>query len=127
MSKGGRNEQSGDKNWKYDGGWYSLGKSQKQKARDRDGYICQRCKCAVSGKNAHVHHVVPERCFDDPRLAHDLENLITLCGGCHLKFEWETIHEMYERVLMLDTLMKNEPNFQTFEDFKKSMVGRLMD
>ena len=123
MSKDGRDDQGGAKNWKFNGGWYSIGKSQKQKARERDNYFCQRCSVPVRGKNAQVHHIVPERCFDDAEMAHALDNLITLCGHCHKVIEWENLREVYRRVYLLDELQKGNPNWQTFEDFKKVMLS----
>jgi len=122
MSKNGRNEQAGRGNHKFDGGWYSIGKAQKILARERDKYTCRRCMTPVRGKRAHVHHVVPERCFDSPEEAHRLENLVTLCDRCHLKTEWETVRELYRRTLLLDQVMKDVGDFQTFDAFKAKLV-----
>jgi hypothetical protein len=123
MSKDGRNEQAGADNWQYDGGWYALGKANKKLARERDKYTCRRCKCPVAGRTAHVHHVVAERCFATPQEAHDLQNLVTVCDSCHLKLEWETIYEMYQRVLLLDEAMEGMPGFVSFSDFKAGLVA----
>lgn len=123
MSKDGRNEQAGSGNHKYDGGWYALGKAQKRLARERDNHTCRRCQRPVKGKEAHVHHVVPERCFDVPSKAHDLDNLITLCDRCHLRVEWETVRELYRRALLLDEHMQGTPGFKSFEEFKKELTA----
>lgn len=42
-------------------------------------YICQRC--GKSGGLLHAHHLVPV--FADPSLAHEFENLVSLCQDCH--------------------------------------------
>jgi 5-methylcytosine-specific restriction endonuclease McrA len=114
--------QDGEANPFWKGGWYSIGKAQKRLARKRDGYQCRCCQKPVEGKGAHVHHIKAERCFDTPEEAHDLENLVTLCSKCHLRVEWKMLRELHRRAELLDELMKNSPEFQTFEDFKKSMV-----
>lgn len=122
MSKDGRNEQAGQDNPLYTDGWYSIGKYQKRLTRERDRYQCRWCNKEVKGKQAHVHHVIPERLFDDPIKAHNLTNLVTLCDSCHLKFEWTTIHEMYIRALKLDELFKDDLNHISFESFKQDML-----
>jgi len=123
MSKTGRNEQAADANHEFDGGWYSLGKAQKAKARERDGHHCRKCKEPVIGKQAHVHHLIPERCFDTPEEAHALSNLITLCDKCHLTVEWAGIKELYRRAKLLDDVMHNVPSFQTLEQFISVQVS----
>jgi len=48
----------------------------RKRALGRDGWRCQSCG---SQSNLQVHHVKPRS-----QLGHDaLENLITLCVGCH--------------------------------------------
>ena len=46
-------------------------------ALDRDGHRCR--KCGRAGR-LEVHHQVP--CSDGG--THDLDNLVTLCRGCHI-------------------------------------------
>lgn len=48
------------------------------KVKKRDGYVCQKC-----GKDSslEVHHIKPLFCGGD----NSMENLITLCHGCHKK------------------------------------------
>jgi hypothetical protein len=115
-------DQRGDKNPSWVDGWYSLGKTQKAKARERDGHRCQRCKEAVTGKRAHVHHLIPERCFDTPEEAHALTNLVTLCDKCHLTVEWAGIKEMYRRAKLLDQVMTAVPSFKSLDQFKSTLV-----
>lgn len=73
----------------YGAGWYV----QRQKARDRDGYTCQRCGMDdtahedMYGCGLHVHHITPWDEFDDPDERNDLSNLITLCAVCHGQIE----------------------------------------
>lgn len=61
---------------------------------ERDGFRCVECgmsdeehKKADTGTNGglHIHHVKPVSEFDDPEDAHTLDNLKSLCEGCHLK------------------------------------------
>lgn len=49
----------------------------------RDNYVCQECEALVSGKTAHVDHI--QTIEDRPDLRADINNLRTLCGGCHGK------------------------------------------
>ena len=72
---------------------------QAPKARDRDGHECRWCGTSqeeyreTMDRKLDVHHVVPAEDFrnDDGRIerldAHDLDNLITLCRGCHRAIE----------------------------------------
>lgn len=53
--------------------------------------VCQRC--GNKGKKAlDVHHKIPFRSFGLARHeeANQLDNLVSLCGSCHLVIEWET-------------------------------------
>lgn len=65
------------------GGWHF----QRVNARKRDNFTCQDCGVTEQswGYNLDVHHLVPFDMFDDPKEAHDLSNLITLCRKCHSK------------------------------------------
>lgn len=68
---------------------------QRRRALDRDGYSCQ--DCGVSREEfdwIDVHHIFPIKRFisethADYESANRLGNLITLCRGCHKK--WETM------------------------------------
>lgn len=57
----------------------SIKAKHRKRILERDGYKCQKCN---SPQELHVHHIVM---VADDGLDED-ENLITLCGGCHL--EW---------------------------------------
>jgi len=53
-----------------------------------DGEKCQ--KCGHTGSDHAplcVHHIKPRKEFEDQRLAHKLDNLLTLCNNCHLRVE----------------------------------------
>lgn len=70
----------------YVGGWCT----QRKKARERDGGVCQMChrKPRKGERNFPVHHIVKARHFkDNPTAANELSNLITLCPQCHPKAE----------------------------------------
>jgi DEAD/DEAH box helicase domain-containing protein len=65
---------------------------QRQKALRRDEHRCRRC--GAEGGILHVHHIRPFREFgyvpgrnDNYRVANEIENLITLCPGCHRQAE----------------------------------------
>lgn len=51
----------------------------RRKILKRDNHLCQECK--KPKKELHVHHVIPYRISAN----NELENLITLCEGCHMK------------------------------------------
>jgi DEAD/DEAH box helicase domain-containing protein len=63
----------------------------RDRARARDGYRCQLCGAPERAARGHdVHHIRPFRDFgwakgenDNYRLANALDNLVTLCRGCH--------------------------------------------
>lgn len=114
------------------GEWKKLGDSQKRLARERDSFECQKCGEPVSGKKAHVHHIVAERCFDDANIAHDLGNLVTLCWHCHNFIEADTKKELHIHSNILEQLIQENPeikeliarkypNFMPFSEFKEFM------
>lgn len=80
--KGGRDPYYGE-NWR----------TQRRKAIERDGRKCVLCGVAESehqskyGSSLDVHHQEPLRTFDDPAKANEVENLMTLCRGCHNRIE----------------------------------------
>lgn len=84
--KGGR--------WAYSGHHYGPGwKKQRQRAKRRDQYTCQKCGKRLHRKSPklHVHHIIPFNEFDyRPKEnnnyieANRLDNLICLCEKCHL-------------------------------------------
>lgn len=47
---------------------------------NRDNWMCQRCGVGVENE-LHVHHI--EGVVQQPSMANDLENGITLCKKCH--------------------------------------------
>ena len=73
-----------------------LWKKQRQRARERDNFECQRCATAERehkeelGSSLHVHHIRSRRRFNSAEAAHKLENLITLCANCHGEVEKST-------------------------------------
>lgn len=71
------NWQNGDGVYKRGPRWYSIRRA--ILARDK---VCQHC--GEDGK-LHVHHKIPFRMFDDPDVANDADNLISLCPPCHRK------------------------------------------
>jgi len=66
-------------------------REQARRARERDGFACRMCGAPEREGRAHdVHHIRPFRQFgwvkgqnDRYREANQLDNLITLCPGCH--------------------------------------------
>jgi DEAD/DEAH box helicase domain-containing protein len=69
--------------------------TQRQRARERDGYRCRHCGVPEGRDREHdVHHIRPFRTFDyrpgqneNYLAANDLSNLITLCPECHRRLE----------------------------------------
>jgi len=61
----------------------------RREVRERDCYTCQSCGKAESElcRELDVHHIIPRSKFDDVNAANSLENLISLCRGCHKKWE----------------------------------------
>jgi len=84
-------------NWKggrvpYGPGW---NKRKKRQVRERDGHKCVDCGMIQAehkdkyGEKLHVHHLRKARDVDDPEERNAPENLVTLCRGCHPR--WESI------------------------------------
>ena len=79
---------SGNPNWRggvsphfnADEIWWNIRKL----ALERDNFECAICD---SPENLEVHHIIPYRLIGK----HELENLVTLCSGCHIKFEQSSI------------------------------------
>lgn len=69
----------------------------------RDGWKCQVCGGEKSVEDLHAHHITPLRYFadDDGRVeydvAHDMDNLVTVCASCHGEVEGEYTHCDYEQ------------------------------
>ncbi len=69
--------------------------TQREAARQRDGFCCVRCGAPEQPERPHhVHHLVPFREFhwvpghnQNYARANDLDNLITLCPDCHREAE----------------------------------------
>ncbi len=73
----------------YNGRWREV----KRKALKRDDHSCQHCGISRGeiGHEPDVHHIEPVRTFDDPQLAHTLDNVVCLCRSCHRYAEIESI------------------------------------
>lgn len=67
----------------YGPGWPRIRKL----VRSRDHFTCQVCGQMEQGSEHHVHHIIPFRNFHNPELANQLDNLVTLCPGCHQRAE----------------------------------------
>jgi DEAD/DEAH box helicase domain-containing protein len=64
----------------------------RDRVRARDQYQCQVCGAMENGRQHDVHHKIPFRAFVrdgvlDREQANRMENLTTLCPGCHKKVE----------------------------------------
>lgn len=55
----------------------------RREALVRDAYQCRQCSRVVTGKEAHVDHIVPKSHGGSDLL----DNLQTLCASCHAKKE----------------------------------------
>ncbi len=67
----------------YGPNWQSL----RQKIITRDANICRGCGNRFESSQLHVHHLVPFRNFEDPAIANQASNLVSLCPACHRKAE----------------------------------------
>lgn len=65
----------------------------REQVRARDGFRCQMCGRAETGRQHDVHHKIPFRMFRDEagkiqrEQANRFDNLVTLCPACHRKAE----------------------------------------
>lgn len=82
----------------YDGYYGPNWRDQRDLARERDDYTCQRCGVHEDDldQQLEVHHIEPFRSFNgggemDYEAANRLENLVTYCPSCHLKVEWRDV------------------------------------
>lgn len=79
----------GDIDRPYDSNWLE----KREQALQRDRRKCVRCgktsqeHLEECGKDLHVHHITPWDEFDSEEERNRLENLATLCAGCHKKIE----------------------------------------
>ncbi len=55
--------------------------------RERDNYTCQICGIVEDGREHDVHHIISYHFFKDKIVANRNDNLITLCGNCHGKYD----------------------------------------
>jgi hypothetical protein len=86
---------------------------QRNRARERDGYICQNPMCAISeleyGHELSVHHKTPFVYFRTYEEANHLDNLISLCEPCHRKEHIGDNHALKfipEKIIFLNELNK---------------------
>ena len=90
----------GHPNWRgggneaYGSGWAAT----REAALERDDYTCVLCETDAEdlGRNPDVHHIVPVRIFaeapsHDRTDAHDVDNVVTLCPGCHRRAEFGNV------------------------------------
>lgn len=76
-------------------------KEQAEKARERDGYICQDCGRTQDestdkwNRILDVHHIIPFSEFESWKDANQLTNLATLCVRCHSKIESDILLNGY--------------------------------
>ena len=68
------------------------------KAKERDNYTCQIC--GKTNTRLHVHHKDNHGVHLTPKPNNELNNLVTLCAGCHTKLHFGTLYK-YENVVGL--------------------------
>jgi HNH endonuclease len=69
-------------------------------ARKLDQYECQRCGVSQAdlGRSLDVHHIRPVSSFEDANTASSIDNVVSLCHGCHMIVEWNGVDfELPER------------------------------
>lgn len=62
-------------------GWLTI----RRKVLARYGNKCKHC--GIESGGLHIHHLVGRRNFETASEAHNINNLIPLCKGCHLTLE----------------------------------------
>lgn len=82
----------GENHHQWEGGTIAYGQKwwrTRREALERDDYTCQNCGKTTDelGRNPDVHHIERVRDFNQPEMAHTLENVITLCRSCHRNVE----------------------------------------
>lgn len=104
--KGGGNEDYGPE-------WARV----RAQALERDDHRCVVCRTTKHelGRNPDVHHVVPVRRFvESPVLtktdAHTLDNLVSLCAGCHRRAEFDGISAEWLRLLVRERSTDSDPS-----------------
>lgn len=67
---------------------------QRDRARKRDNYCCQKCGITEKeyGKQLSVHHIIPFITFESYLEANKLHNLICVCEPCHRKIHSGELH-----------------------------------
>lgn len=89
---------TGENHHSWRGGTFPYGpgwnESKKKQVRERDDFECQTCGMTQTehleeyDRKLDVHHIIPARQFDeDDPSKNMMENLITLCRGCHRSWE----------------------------------------
>lgn len=64
----------------------------KSKVLQRDNYTCQCCGFYdSSSKKLHIHHINEKSFFNTDNPDHSMNNLITLCQSCHIKYHFGKI------------------------------------
>jgi len=67
--------------------WRPGWSDQRWRALERDGWTCQRCGADLVDETANVHHQRAHAEYSCEERANSLENLISLCAGCHREVE----------------------------------------
>jgi 5-methylcytosine-specific restriction endonuclease McrA len=96
----------------------------RRRAYIRDGESCVSCGAtsAQDEQELDVHHVVPAHHFDVPDERNALLNLVTLCRGCHRKWERKPVLEQV-RILRQIRLEKTQKEM----DHLKQVASALLD
>lgn len=89
---------TGGKVYYYGANW----DEQRDKARRRDNYACQRCGITEDdyGRQLDVHHIVKFRMYGLDRFqeANHIDNLICLCTACHRIVEGDSLERIHDEV-----------------------------
>jgi len=113
--------------------WFvkELDRIAKTLAKERDGYVCQKCGEKVCGSNAHGSHVIPVSAGQTLRW--DLDNIKCLCMHDHI-YWWHknplessawfrsAFPERYEYLQSMRNLMIKFPTTQ-LEEFHEAVKG----
>jgi len=112
-----RRSQLGEKSHNWKGGYYSQKSGSawnriRKKTLIRDKNTCQSCGATTK---LDVHHIIPFRCFINPREANKPNNLISLCRQCHIIYE--------SKSEFVNTKIGKNPKIYPFVNIFHSKIG----
>lgn len=78
----------------------------------RDNHKCIKCG---KDRHLHCHHII--KVNDNPNLAYDIDNCITLCKRCHFHQHWDNPKD--RKLIINSILRKTEKKMKMMTELKK--------